>query len=194
MSRKSAADHPHSTIKTSLLAIRPSDASHKAFLASKWADKNFGTGWGLGVKPFVGFTRPRIESFVIDAIASNGSTILVHRTTDSEKPVSIAVFETFDTISGEGQWKHTKLLEIKVVSAHRQIKNSSVHMIETVIAYARKHCFWGEAFVVVVDCAVFQTRDFEKLGFVRTNDVKMASIKFCRMERRMSAFNLSCRF
>jgi len=146
------------------------------------------------MKPFVGFTRPRIESFVIDAIASNGSTVLVHRTTDSEKPISLAVFETFDTISGEGQWKHTNLLEIKVVSAHRQIKNSSVHMIETVIAYARKHCFWGEAFVVVVDCAVFQTGDFEKLGFVRTNDVKMASIRFCRMERRISAFNCSSSF
>jgi hypothetical protein len=115
MSRKSAADHPLN-IPTSLLAIRPSDASHKAFLASKWADNNFGTGWGLGMKPFVGFARPRIESFVIDAIASNGSTVLVHRTTDSEKPISIAVFETFDTISGEGQWKHTKLLEIKVGS------------------------------------------------------------------------------
>ena len=81
MSRKSAADHPLLTVQTSLLAIRPSDASHKAFLASKWADEKFGTGWGLGMKPFAGFTRPRIESFVIDAIASNGSTVLVHRTT-----------------------------------------------------------------------------------------------------------------
>ena len=198
---ESIADRPM-IVHTSLLAMFPdvpAHKPHKAFLASTWSGRNVGTAWGHSIKPFVAFSRPRLEEVMTSSMKSTSSTVFIHRLPGSHKPTSIAMFETF---SGEENWWYrndgpavkdyrrgiTNLVDIKFMSSHRQVENSGVHMIETVIAHARKHLFGGQAFVVVADCAGFQRTVFENIQFVhmgafQTKDKHIAPEKLHRMIR-----------
>ena len=185
-------------VRTNLYRAHKAQKAHKAFLAATWSGGKFGAGWGPGFRPFGAFTRPRLEEFVVSAIGSDTSTVFVHRLADTDRPVSIAVFETF---SGGNWWYRndgpvvkayrrgiTNLVDIRFLSTHRQFENSAAHMIDTVLAHAREHLFGGEAFVVVADCAGFQRTVFEKIEFVHmgtflTKDKNIAPEMLHRMLR-----------
>jgi hypothetical protein len=197
----SVSDRPL-IVHTELLAMFPNvpaHTTHKAFLASTWSGRNVGTAWGYSIKPFVAFSRPRLEEVMSSSMKSTSSTILIHRLHGSHKPISIAVFETF---SGEESWWYrkdgpvvkayrrgiTNLVDIKFMSSHRHVENSAAQMIETVVAHATKNLFWGESFVVVADCADFQRTVFEKIKFLHVNafqtqDMNLAPERLHRMIR-----------